>query len=70
LLGIFYKRINGLAAFVTLIVGLIASVFGIVLELQKDNLDSNGFLIKVGNVNFLTFGTWFFLFCILLVKAC
>jgi SSS family solute:Na+ symporter len=66
LLGIFYKRINGLAAFVTLIVGFIAGAFRIVLELQKDNLDPNGFLFKVGDVNFLTFGAWFFLFCITL----
>jgi SSS family solute:Na+ symporter len=66
LLGIFYKRINGLAAFVTLIVGFIVGGFRIVLELQKDNLDPNGFLFKVGDVNFLTFGAWFFLFCILL----
>ncbi|MDA0889164.1 MAG: sodium:solute symporter [Bacteroidetes bacterium] len=66
LLGIFYKRINGLAAFVTLIVGFIVGGFRVVLELQKDNLDPNGFLFKVGDVNFLTFGAWFFLFCILL----
>ncbi len=66
LLGIFYKRINGLAAFVTLIVGFIAGAFRIVLELQKDNLDPNGFLFKIGDVNFLTFGAWFFLFCVLL----
>ncbi len=66
LLGIFYKRINGLAAFVTLVVGFIAGAFRIVLELQKDNLDPNGFLFKVGDVNFLTFGAWFFLFCIVL----
>jgi SSS family solute:Na+ symporter len=66
LLGIFYKRINGLAAFVTLVVGFIVGGFRIVLELQKDSLDPNGFLFKVGDVNFLTFGAWFFLFCILL----
>ena len=66
LLGIFYKRINGLAAFVTLIVGFIVGGFRIVLELQKDNLDPNGLLFKVGDVNFLTFGAWFFLFCIIL----
>lgn len=66
LLGIFYKRINGLGAFVTLVVGFLAGAIRIVLELQKDNLDPNGFLFAVGDVNFLTFGAWFFLFCILL----
>lgn len=66
LLGIFYKRINGLGAFVTLVVGFIAGALRIVLELQKDNLDPNSFLFAVGDVNFLTFGAWFFLFCIIL----
>lgn len=66
LLGIFYKRINGLGAFVTLVVGFVAGGIRIVLELQKDNLDPNGFLFAVGDVNFLTFGAWFFLFCIIL----
>jgi SSS family solute:Na+ symporter len=66
LLGIFYKRINGLGAFVTLVVGFVAGAIRIVLELQKDNLDPNGFLFAVGDVNFLTFGAWFFLFCIIL----
>lgn len=69
LLGIFYKRINGLGAFVTLIVGFLAGAIRIVLELQKDNLDPNGFLFAVGDVNFLTFGAWFFLFCIILAIA-
>lgn len=69
LLGIFYKRINGLGAFVTLIVGFLAGAIRIVLELQKDNLDPNGFLFAIGDVNFLTFGAWFFLFCIVLAIA-
>ncbi|GHA25764.1 solute:sodium symporter (SSS) family transporter [Salinimicrobium marinum] len=67
LLGIFYKRINALGAFVTLVVGLIAAAARIVLELIKDDLNPNGFLFAVGDVNFLTFGAWFFLFCVLLV---
>ena len=66
LLGIFYKRINGQGAFVTLIVGFIVAAFRIVLELLMDSLDANGLLYKIGAMNFLTFGAWFFLFCILL----
>lgn len=69
LLGIFYKRINGLGAFVTLIVGFLAGAIRIVLELQKGNLDPDGFLFQVGDVNFLTFGAWFFLFCVVLATA-
>lgn len=66
LMGIFHKRINGQGAFVTLVVGFIVGAFRIVLELTKDSLDPNGLLFKMGDMNFLTFGAWFFLFCILL----
>lgn len=69
LLGIFYKRINGLGAFVTLITGLFVGAARIVLELIKEDLDPNGVLYLVGSVNFLTFGAWFFLFCVILVTV-
>jgi solute:Na+ symporter, SSS family len=69
LLGIFYKRINGLGAFVTLITGLFVGAARIVLELIKDDLDPNGILYVIGSVNFLTFGAWFFLFCVILVTV-
>ena len=36
------------------------------LELVKDSLDTSSLLFKLGDMNFLTFGAWFFLFCILL----
>lgn len=64
LLGIFHKRINAQGAYVTLVVGFIVAAFRIVLELVKDSLDSNSLLFKLGDMNFLTFGAWFFLFCI------
>lgn len=66
LMGIFHKRINGQGAFVTLVVGFIIGAFRIVLELTKDSLDPNGLLFKLGDMNFLSFGAWFFLFCIIL----
>lgn len=66
LMGIFHKRINGQGAFVTLVVGFIVGAFRIVLELTKDSLDPNGLLFIMGDMNFLTFGAWFFLFCIIL----
>ena len=69
LLGIFYKRINSQGAFVTLVVGFIVGAFRIVLELIKDSLDKDGLLFKLGDMNFLSFGAWFFLFCILLTIA-
>ena len=66
LLGIFHKRINASGAFVTLIVGLFGGGFRIVLELIKDSLDPNGPFYAMGDMNFLAFGAWFFLFCVLL----
>jgi len=54
--GYSIKRINALAAFVTVIVGFIAGAFRIVLEPQKGNLDPNSFLFNLEDVNFLTFG--------------
>lgn len=66
LLGIFHKRINGQGAFVTLVVGFIVGAIRIVLELTKDSLDPNGLMFKLGDMNFLSFGAWFFLFCIIL----
>ncbi|WP_417361058.1 sodium:solute symporter [Galbibacter sp.] len=66
LLGIFHKRINAHGAFVTLVTGFVVGAFRIILELVKDSLDPDGFLFALGDMNFLTFGAWFFLFCILL----
>ncbi|WP_037316982.1 sodium:solute symporter [Salegentibacter sp. Hel_I_6] len=69
LLGIFYKRINAQGAFVTLVVGFIVGALRIILELFKDSLDPDGFLFLVGDINFLTFAAWFFLFCVVLITV-
>ena len=69
LLGIFYKRINADGAFVTLVVGFIVGALRIILELFKDSLDPDGFLFLIGDINFLTFAAWFFLFCVILITA-
>lgn len=65
ILGIFYKRINATGAFATLVMGIIVAFFRISLELIKGSLDPDGFLFKLGDMNFLSFGAWFFLFCLL-----
>ena len=67
LMGIFYKRINATGAFVTLITGLVIGAVRIFLEIKKDSFDPDGFLYLVGGSNFLSFGAWFFLFCIILI---
>ncbi|TDS14300.1 SSS family solute:Na+ symporter [Maribacter caenipelagi] len=65
ILGIFYKRINSTGAFATLIMGIIVAFFRIALELVKGSLDPDGFLYHLGAMNFLSFGAWFFLFCLI-----
>lgn len=67
LLGIFYKRINAQGAFTTLVVGLLVGALRIVLEIVKGSLDPDGFLFLLGDINFLSFGAWFFLFCVVLI---
>lgn len=67
LLGIFHKRINSQGAFVTMVVGFIVGALRIVLELVKDSLDPGSFWYLLGNMNFLSFASWFFLFCIILI---
>ncbi|SNR31356.1 solute:Na+ symporter, SSS family [Maribacter sedimenticola] len=65
LLGIFYKRINATGAFSTLVMGIVVAFCRIALELVKGNLDPDGILFYLGDMNFLSFGAWFFLFCLI-----
>jgi len=67
LLGIFHKRINSQGAFVTMVVGFIVGALRIVLELVKDSLDPDGLGYLLGDMNFLSFASWFFLFCTILI---
>lgn len=66
-MGIFHKRINAQGAYVTLIAGLIVGFLRIFLEIISDSLTTGSVLHTIGSVNYLTFGAWFFLFCILLI---
>ncbi|TVZ17095.1 sodium:solute symporter [Maribacter sp. MAR_2009_72] len=65
LLGIFYKRINATGAFYTLVMGIVVAFCRIALELVKGSLDPDGILFYLGDMNFLSFGAWFFLFCLI-----
>ncbi|SDQ51249.1 sodium:solute symporter [Flagellimonas zhangzhouensis] len=69
LLGIFHKRINAQGAFVTMITGFVVGAVRIVLELVKDSLNPDGFWYLMGDMNFLSFASWFFLFCVILILA-
>jgi len=48
-------------------VGFIVGALRIVLELVKDSFDPNSIWFFIGDMNFLAFASWFFLFCIILI---
>ncbi len=64
LLGIFFKRINAQGAMSTLVIGLIIAAVRITLELSTDYFNPDSVLFKLGDMNFLTFASWFTLFCV------
>ncbi|MBD0284293.1 MAG: sodium/solute symporter [Flavisolibacter sp.] len=64
LLGIFFSRINSKGAMATLLAGLVVATIRLVLELNRHNLTPGTLTYTIGNVNFLTFAAWFFLFCV------
>lgn len=64
LLGIFYHRINANGALSTLIFGFIVGAGRIALELTQDSFAEGSFWYTLGTMNFLTFGVYFFLACV------
>lgn len=66
LLGIFSKRINSRGAMAALVSGLVIAVIRITLELTKNSFTEGGFLYSLGDMNFLKFAAWFFLFSVLI----
>ncbi len=66
LLGIFSKRINAQGAMAALVSGLIIATVRIVLELNKNQFEEGSVLHTIGNMNFLTFAAWFFVFAVIL----
>ncbi len=67
LLGIFHKRINAQGAYVTLVAGLIIATGRIILELSRNSLLEGSWIHSLATMNFLTFGVYFFLICILIL---
>jgi SSS family solute:Na+ symporter len=67
--GIMHKRINTQGAYVTLISGFIIGFGRIFLEIMSDSLNPGSFLHTFGTMNYLKFGSWFFLLCVLLITA-
>lgn len=48
-----------------LISGLVIAVIRLTLEITKDSFATDSFLYKIGDLNFLHFAAWFFLFSVL-----
>lgn len=67
IMGIMHKRINAQGAYVTLILGFIIGFGRIFLEIMSDSLTQGSFLHLIGTANYLSFGAWFFVFCILTI---
>ena len=67
LMGILHKRINAQGAYVTLILGFVIGFGRIFIEILSDSLPSGSFLHFIGTVNYLSFGAWFFVFCIVTI---
>lgn len=67
IMGIAHKRINAQGAYVTLILGFIIGFGRIFLEISSASLQPGSFLHSLGTMNYLSFGAWFFLFCILVI---
>lgn len=66
LLGIYSKRINAKGAMTTLIVGLVITALRLTMELNLDHLHEGSLLHIFGSTNYLVFGSWFFLFSVVL----
>ena len=64
-MGIAHRRINAQGAYITLIAGFIIGFGRIFLEIMSDSFTPGSILFNLGTMNYLTFGAWFFLFCIL-----
>lgn len=64
LLGIFYKRINANGAIATLIGGFLIGFSKLTLEIVKSSFAEGSFLFTIADINWLTFGAYFFAMCI------
>jgi SSS family solute:Na+ symporter len=64
LLGLFYRRINSSGALSTLVVGLLVAFIRIGCEIIAEDLEPGSILHVFATTNFLTFASWFFVFCV------
>jgi len=65
LLGVFFKRINATGAYTAMVVGFIAGLLKLTLEMFKDNF--SGIVYQFATINFLYFCILLFLFSMVLM---
>jgi len=65
LLGVFFKRINATGAYTAMVVGFIAGLLKLTLEMFKDNF--SGIVYQFATINFLYFCILLFLFSLVLM---
>ncbi|GAA5221095.1 sodium:solute symporter [Membranihabitans marinus] len=66
LLGIFFSRINSSGAMATLLSGLLIAVIRLVCELNLNAFNPDSWAYWFGEMNFLSFSTYFFLVCVII----
>ena len=66
LFGVFFKRINAKGAYSAMVVGFILGIAKLTLQMLKDQVPQ-GFLYEFGNLNFLYFCIYLFLFSIVIM---
>ncbi len=71
LLGIFSKRINGTGAVAGLAIGFILGMLKLVIQAMVggDLITNPGWLVAIGNYNFLYFSAWLFVISIIVIVA-
>jgi SSS family solute:Na+ symporter len=69
LLGVFWKRINSQGAMASLLTGFVLGMARLVLELNKDGLDPNGWAFAFADINFLHFALLLFVICAIVLMG-
>ena len=64
LLGVFFKRLNAKGAFSAMVIGFIAGMVKLTLQLMQNNLEPGGLLYQFATINFLYFCIYLFLFSV------
>ena len=69
LLGLFWSRINANGALAALVVGFIAGMIRLGLEIKKSTLTVDGIWYQIADLNFLYFAIFSFLACVVVLIA-